>query len=858
MSPKGERLFTKFIGIIITNNFLPFRGGQEGKMIKNYLKIAWRNLKRNKGYAMLNLFGLAIGIASCLILFQYVSYEKSYDVFHKNADRIVRLRMDFRAQGRLTMQSATVFPGIAPLMKKDFPEVEDYCRLVDARVAWSNLEPAQFNLVFSNDQLNIKARENKGFYADPSFLRMFTVPFVTGDAKTALDAPNKMVVSEDMAKKYFGNANPTGKLMAIKEGGQVYHYLVTGVFKNYPKNSHLAFDYLISYTTFINLIHVLGNGKGENPDLSLGWYDFYDYLLLRSGSDWRQLEAKLPGFCLRHNINSPGELVRNNRRDLYLMPLKNIHLYSHYNEEAAVNGDGKSVSFLFLVAFFIIAIAWVNYTNMATARSLERAREVGVRKLLGAIRTDLIRQFLVESLLLNLAALFIAIAMAFLLAPLYNPLIGKGAGFGFQLPLTYGLGFICLFLVGTFLSGIYPAFVLSGYNPAVVLKGAFKNTGKGQFLRKGLIVGQFATSIVLIVGTIVVFQQVSFMRSQRLGANLSQTLVLNGPVSVADTVYHDSYQSFKDALLQIGGVKSMTASSSIMGKEIYYTNEISLVHTPTRQFYTFYFQFTDYDFIPGYNIKMVAGRNFSKEFSTDKNTVLLNETAAKLFGFKKPADALNNSVGYYGDALKIIGVVADFHQLGLNAAINPIIFKLRPDAHNFYSIKFNSSNVQQTVSSIEKVWNEHFPSDPFDYFFLDESFDRQYKADLQFGDIFGIFSMLAISIACLGILSLSAYNIIQRTKEIGIRKVLGASVNSIFTLLYKEFVVLIAIGVLIAVPVAWYVMTLWLRDFAYRIPIHWWVFAFAGVTTMTIALLTVSYQAVKAAIANPVKSLRSE
>jgi len=295
-----------------------------------------------------------------------------------------------------------------------------------------------------------------------------------------------------------------------------------------------------------------------------------------------------------------------------------------------------------------------------------------------------------------------------------------------------------------------------------------------------------------------------------------------------------------------------------MGKEIYYTNDVALLHTPSPQFYTFYFQFMDYDFIPAFNIKMLAGRNFSKEFSTDKKAILLNETATKLFGFKKPAEALNQSIGYYGEELKVIGVVADFHQLGLNAAINPIIFKLRPDAHNFYSIKFSSSNIQQTVSSIEKVWNEHFPSDPFDYFFLDETFDRQYKADLQFGNIFGIFSFLAIAIACFGILSLSAYNIIQRTKEIGIRKVLGASVNSIFALLYREFVVLIIIGILIAVPVAWYVMTLWLRDFAYRIPIHWWVFVIAGITTMTIALLTVSYQAVKAAIANPVKSLRSE
>jgi len=827
-------------------------------MLKNYIKTAWRSLKTNKGYTLLNLFGLAIGIACCLILFEYVSYEKSYDSFNTRADQIVRLRMDFHDQGKLTMQSATVFPGIAPLMKKDFPEIEDYCRLVDARVAWSDLGPTQYNIVFTNDQLNIKGMENKGFYADPSFLNMFTIPFVSGDAKTALDGPGKMILSEDMSKKYFGNADPLGKLMTIREGGQVYHYQVAAVFKNYPKNAHLAFDYLISYKTLDALVQSLGHGRAYDPELTMNWYDFYDYLQLRPGSSWKQLESKLPDFCLRHNLNTPQGLAHNNRQDLYLMPLKNIHLYSHYNEEASVNGDGKSVSFLFLIAFLIITIAWINYINLATARSLERAREVGVRKVLGALRKYLILQFLIESFLLNLAALVIALAMAFLLSPFYSQLLGNGVSFGFKLPAIYWLGFICLFLAGTFLSGIYPAFVLSGYQPISVLKGAFKNSNKGQFLRKGLITGQFATSIILIVGTIIVFQQVSFMRSQKLGANISQTLVLNGPVSIPDTAYSDSYQSFKDAMLQVSGVKSMTASSSVMGKEIYYTDDASLLHSPNRQFYTFYFQYMDYDFIPGYGIKMVAGRNFSKNFSTDKKAVLLNEAATKLFGLRDPSDALNRSISYDSDSAKVVGIVADFHQLGLNQSINPIIFVLKPDAHNFYSIKFSSPNIQQTISSIQKVWSEHFPSDPCNYFFLNESFDQQYKADVQFGRIFGVFSFLAIAIACFGLLSLSAYNVIQRTREIGIRKVLGASVSSIFILLSREIIILVLIGILIAAPVAWYVMTVWLRDFAYRIPIHWWVFALAGMAALAIALLTVSYQAIKAALANPVKSLRSE
>jgi putative ABC transport system permease protein len=827
-------------------------------MLKNYFKIALRNLKTNKGYTLLNLFGLATGLTCCLILFQYVSYEKSYDAFNHHADQIARLRMDLHDQGKLTMSSATVFPGIAPMMEKDFPEVKNYCRLVDARIAWSNIEPAQLNVVFSNDAQNIRAIENKGFYADPSFLQMFTIPFLKGDANTALDAPNKMVISEDLSQKYFGQADPSGKLMTVHEGGHIYHYVITGVFKNYPKNSHLAFDYLISYKTFISLIHFLGKGKEQDPDLTLGWYDFYDYLQQQPGTNIKALEAKFPDFCLRHKINFPEQIAKNNRTDFYLMPLKDIHLYSHLNEEAAVNGDGKSVSFLFLVAFIIIAIAWVNYTNLATARSLERAREVGVRKLLGAVRTDLIIQFLIESLLLNLAALIIAIGLALLLSPVYSRLLTNNMGFGFHLPAAYTLGFTGLFLAGTFLSGIYPAFVLSGYHPITVLKGAFKNSGKGQLLRKSLITGQFATSVVLIVGTIIVFQQVSFMRNQQLGASIDHTLVLNGPVSVPDSAYQNAYQSFKDQLLQLSGVKSMAASTSVMGKEIYYTNGAGLVLSPTHQFYTFYFQYMDYDFVPGYDIKILAGRNFSKEFPTDNRAVLLNEAATKLFGLKSAAAAINELIFYDGVQYKVVGVLADFHQMGLNSAINPMIFVLKPDANNFYSIKFNSPNTQQTIAFIQKIWNDHFPADTFSFFFLNDAFDQQYKANVQFGKVFGIFSFLAISIACFGLLSLSAYNIIQRRKEIGIRKVLGASVSSIFIMLSREMVTLVVIGILIAAPVAWFVMHLWLLDFAYRIPIKWWVFVLAGIAALLIALLTVSYQAVKAAIANPVKSLRTE
>jgi len=826
-------------------------------MVKNYTKIAIRNLLNSKGFSVLSIGGLAVGIACCLLLFHYVSYEKSYDTFHVKADQIVRLRIDFHDQGKLTMQSATVFPGIAPLLLKEYPEVQNYCRLVDARVAWSNLEPIQYNLVISNDYRNIKAEENRGYYADPSFLDMFTIPFIRGNRLTALNEVNSMAISEYMANKYFGSEDPVGRRLTIKEGGNTFSYAVTGVFKNYPENSHLGFDYLISYKTFDHLIHFLGKGKEQDPETTFGWYDFYDYLQLRPGTDWKKLDAKLVAFCDRH-MNNPEDIARNNRRDLYLIPIKDIHLYSHYNEEAQVNGDGKSVSFLFLIAILIITIAWINYTNLATARSLERAREVGVRKVLGALRPDLIRQFLAESLLLNLTALILAIALALLFTPSFDRMIGKQGTPFFQLPAAYVAGFVLLFLTGAFLSGIYPAFVLAGYRPVTVLKGAFKNTAKGQFLRKGLIIGQFATSVILIAGTIVVFQQVSFMRNQPLGANISQTLVLEGPVSTADSVYQVSYQSFKTDLLQISSVKNMTASSSIMGKEIYFTNDTRLTGMNGNEYYTFYFVYGDYDFIPSFGMTMKAGRSFSREFPTDKKAVLLNEEAVKLFGLKSAGDAMKESILYYADTLKIIGVVANYHQQGLNVAINPIIFMLKPDAHNFYSIKFNTANIQKSLASVEEVWNRHFPSDPFTYFFLDESFDHQYNRDLQFGKVFGLFAFLAILIACVGLLSLSAYNVMQRTKEIGIRKILGASTGNIVTLLSTEFLMLVLLGILVAIPIATYTMNSWLRGFAYRTSIHWWVFMLAGLVAVLISIMTVSYHAIKVALANPVISLRAE
>ncbi|HEY5406483.1 MAG TPA: ABC transporter permease [Ginsengibacter sp.] len=826
-------------------------------MFKNHLQIAFRNILKRKGYTLFNILGLAIGITCCLLIFQYVAFEKSYDKFNEKAAQIVRLRLDLHDQGKLTMQSATVFPGLGSRLKNDFPEVKNYCRLIDTRISWLKNEMVQNNVVLANDERNVKGLEDKGYYADQSFLDMFTIPVVEGNHASLLNGPGKIILSESTAGKYFGNEDAVGKKITVREGGNTYYYEVTGVFKNYPANSHLSFDYLVSYPTFVNMVRDLGAPKGLDPETTLNWYDYYVYLQLQPGTNQKLFDSKLVSFSDRY-LNNEYSKAHNNREDLYIIPLTDIHLYSHYNEEAGVNGDGKSVSFLFLIAFLIIVIAWINYTNLATARSLERAKEVGVRKVLGALRKNLVGQFLTESFMLNFAAVVIAVLLAFLFTPAFNRLIGSASDAGFHLPLLYCVGFILLFFMGTFVSGIYPAFVLSGFHPITVLKGMFKNSASGTIIRKGLIIGQFATSIILIAGTIVIYQQVNFMRNQKLGANINETLVLNGPSLRQDSTYQNFYQAFKNDVLQTSGIKSIAASSGVMGKEIYMTNGAYLVNSKDKNPLTFYTLYVDDDFLSSYGMQFKAGRNFSRDNPSDKKAVVLSEEAAKLFGINDPEKALNQVVFNYQDSFKIIGVVANYHQLGLNKAMLPVMFIPKPAVNNFYSIKFQTANVHQTIASVEKVWNKYFPENPFSYFFLDELYNAQYKSDSQFGKVFGLFSFLAIIIACFGLLGLSAYNVLQRTKEIGIRKVLGASTGHLIYLLSKDFLLLVGIAFIVAVPVTWFVMKGWLNDFAYRINISWWIFLIAGFIALLIALLTVSFQAIKAAIANPVKSLRTE
>ncbi|MBS1664001.1 MAG: ABC transporter permease [Bacteroidetes bacterium] len=817
-------------------------------MLKSFLQVAIRNFSKRKGYSLLNLLGLTIGITCCLLIFEYVAYERSYDNFHPDAGNIYRVQENDYQNGRFVVNWASTSPAIGPTLKKELPEILSSCRLF------------QRDYQLTNPASNTRFHERKAYVADATALTFFHLPLLKGNPAVALQGPNKVVLSQTLATKYFGSENPIGRTLVSENGGNHQPLEVTGVFADLPTNSHLVIDLLVSYPTIKEYIGK-ENAPNDPTETVWTWSDFYTYIQLKPGTDWKALQAKLDGFMYRHYNSLPKQKSNNDYITLQLFPLTDIHLYSHYNQEAESNGDGGSVTFLFLIAFFIAAIAWINYINLATARSLERAREVGVRKVLGALRADLIRQFMMESLLLNSLALVLALLTAWTVAPLFARLTGRSIHYPLFLPLRYWGSFAALFFSGTLLSALYPALLLSRYNPVAVLKGLFKNTSGGIFIRKALIVGQFTASILLIAGTMIVYDQVHYMRSRELGVKIDQTLVVNGVFSLKDSAYNTLYPAFRQGILNLKDVKSITGSSDVIGTEITWSTDWQRLRSNPKKNYNLRHLSVDYDFIKNYGLKVIAGRDFSKDFPTDRKGVLLNETALREMGYAKPEDAIGEPLHanqWQIDSVHVIGVVADYHQEGLQKAIAPMAIILQLPSPNYYSIKISTANTAQTIDAVKKVWEARFPGEPFQYFFLDNYFNRQYAENERFGAVFGLFAALAIFIACLGLLGLSAYNVLQRTKEIGIRKVLGASVQHLLLILSRDFLLLVILALVIAIPLTWWIMNSWLQTFAYRIHIGWWIFAIAGVLAFATAMLTVGLQALKASLANPVKNLRTE
>ncbi len=807
-------------------------------MLKNYFKIALRNITRQKGYSLINIIGLAIGIAACLLILQYVFFELSYENFQVNKERIYRVKQDRYDAGKLSTEWAAGAYAVGNSFKEEIPEIEDYVKLVgnDAVIAQVGNQPVQVKKVF---------------FASGSFFKLFTYPLLAGDGSKALQDPFTAALSESTAKALYGTADVVGKRLNLNQNSD---YTITAVYKDAPANTQLKPDMLLSYQTFVKQNT---DSAGRGPETAWLWDGCLTYLLLQKGADPKAVEKKFQPIVDKYTLT---DMKKFNASVTYsLQPLKDIHLYSHYMGEPEPNGDGKTVYLLLGIAFFIVVIAWVNYINLATARAINRAKEVGIRKTIGSQRSQLVFQFLSESALLNGIALVLAIIIVILAIPGFNWLSGQELSFSLLANASFWTGLLVLFLVGTFLSGLYPAFVLSSFRPIDVLKGKMTATSKGSLLRKGLVVFQFTASLFLLIGTLAVYKQIRFMQKQSLGINIEQTLVVKPPIVVRDSTYMRNMTALKESLRQQTSVKSVTISTAIPGEAVNWNaGGIKLVGTEESTQKQYRVIGVDYDYLAQYGIKLLAGRAFSKEFGSDDKAVIFTKTGFNQLGLPKPEEAIGKQIDFWGQQYTIVGVSDDFHQQSLRQSYEPLIFRLIPDVRGFLSIKTPAVKAGQTVEQVKQSWAKFFPGNTFEYFFLDEHFDQQYKADQKFGQVFLLFTSLAILVACLGLFGLASFTTVQRTKEIGIRKVLGASVVQILRLLYQDFALLLVIAFVLAVPLAWYVIAGWLQVYAFRIDLHWSYFIVPFLTILLIAWVTVSFQSVKAALSNPVKSLRTE
>lgn len=808
-------------------------------MIKNYLRITVRNLLRNKVFSAINIFGLAIGISTCLIIMLFVLNEFSYDRFNKKADRIVRVVFRGFVQGE-KMREASVMPPTARALKADYPEVLDATRI-------RNYGRPRF-ITGANS-----FADESFAYVDSNFFRVFSFPLLQGNPNTALLQTHSIVISETAAKKYFGNENPMGRLMNFK--GWDAPYKITGVMQDMPGNAQFHFDLLGSMASLPE--------SRENTWMSS---NYFTYLVLPEGYDYKKLQAKMPQVVEKYmgpqlqaamGMSLAEFRKKGNDIGLYLQPLTDVHLHSDLMFEMSPTGNIQQVYIFSAIAIFMLLIACINFMNLSTAGAAKRAREVGIRKVLGSLKGELVRQFLIESVLMTAIALTLAVCFVKLALPFFNELSGKKLSFS-----LFGNAWLfpSLILFGLFvgaLAGSYPAFFLSSFKPVSVLKGRFQSGRGSSILRSGLVIFQFFISIALMVGTIVVYKQLSFIQHKDLGYNKDQVIILPGAWWLGK-----NDQVFRNELTQDPRVMSVSNSDYLPAGPSNYNNFMVYPDNHSSQMVkTLRFDIDD-RYIPTLGMQMVAGRNFSKDFPTDSTAMIINETAARDFGWGLGATE-HRLTPYNGDdhgnkvSYRIIGVVKDFNFKSLHERISPLVMVLKNDNGSFI-VKTKTTDVAGLLKTMKKNWTALTSALPFDYSFLDERFKQAYETEQKTGLILGIFAGLTIFVACLGLFGLAMFTAEQRTREIGIRKVLGASIAGVTSLLSKDFLKLVIIANLIAWPLAWWAMNKWLQEFAYRITISWWVFVVAGISALLIAILTISFQAVKAALANPVVSLRSE
>lgn len=805
-------------------------------MYKLFLKIATRYLFKNKLYSFINIAGLSIGIASFVLIMLYVNYEKSYDTF-EGSENVYRVYMDYTEDGVFVPGDAQSYNLSGPTLKEAFPEIEEFARM-------SHIS----DVIFKYDNTIINGE--KGALCDPAVFDVLKYRLLKGDINTVLREPFTILLTESLAKKIFGDENPMGKMLPVLYGGNTL-FTVNGILEDFSDNTHIKNNFLISFNTFLSW-----KGYRDNRELNWNGNSYFTYIKIDENTDADVLKNKIMDFKVdalpfeRHNIEA----------------LEDIHLYSDKPYEAEANGSASRVGFLMAIAFIIIVLSWLNYVNLSTTKSLERAKETGIRKVAGAQKPQIILQSLLESLLLNLAAIIIAILIVLVILPVFNNYVGKELTLGFSnfrdiLPV---LGFI---LLGTFLSGIYPAVVLSNYLPVKALKGNIRTSSSGLSVRKGLIVGQFLATIILLICTLMVTKQINFIQQQPIGVDLDQVLTLNGKImgDTNDSLLQKNFQTLEDELKSFPFVKSTALTQTYPGGS--YNNLGSNVgitfpdgkQDDNRVFYNYavspdYFDLMDMEFI--------AGGPFLKNSLGHNNNIVMNEKFVQHMGISKMEEAVGKTVKIWDQDWVIVGVLKDYHHFGLKTSIEPFMLRYATSTRNLLvkmdKTTLSTTSINNTISQIEAKWNEILPESIFDYKFLDQNFEAQYKEDKAFGSAFKLFTFLAVFIASMGLFGLTSYTIIQRKKEIGIRKVNGATIAQVLTLLNKDFVKWVGLAFIMAVPISWYAMHKWLEGFAYKTTISWWVFALAGFAALVIALLTVSWQSFKAAIANPVESLRDE
>ncbi len=794
----------------------------------NYLRLAVRSILKRKAFSVINVVGLTVGMTVCFLILHYAVFELSFDRFHAGLDDITRLRGGARADSS---------GASAPAVKEAFPEVLDYAKLGRAISRG----------VYSYGDRHF--RMNDCFTATNSIFKLFSFEILSGDRETPLAAANSVVITESTAAKFFGGEDPVGKALVYNGRAE---YKVTAVIRDVPRNSHLRFDLLLSWPTLAQ----------RNRDVDTSWilWGFYSYLRLKPGTDIPALQAKLDDFIAlkQKEVNRPESFWE----EYHLQPLKDIHLKSAFTAEASENGNANAVRFLLIAALLVITIAWSNYVNLATARSMERALEVGVRKVAGAGRGQLVRQFMLESLLINAAALVLAFAATSSLLPAFGGFTGTPAEFLPGQDARFWAGLAGVLLCGIAVSGFYPAFVLASYNPVSVLKESLTPLTRGRRLRKGLVVFQFMCSTALIAATLTVERQLAFMLNADVGAAIDKTLVLQRPLAIRDgsrEEFETRLVAFKTELKKVPGVGAVARSTYVPGDDVFMINEGRKADLPDEATIDVYEVQVDEDFLPVFGLKFLAGRAFSREHPTDRGAVILNDTARRQLGYETPESAVGTKFIYRTEIpFQVLGVLEDYHQESLKQAYEPLVFLFNPAVNGLASLRIQTPDTRGLVSQVRALWDKFYPGNPFEYFFLDDHYERQYGSDVRFLRMFGLFSLLAIFVAGLGLFGLSLFNAVQRTKEVGIRKVLGASLAEILALLVRDFLKMILLANAAALPIFYFYLSGWLDRYPFRITIGAWFFAVPVLMTVLIAVLVSAYHSVKAALADPVHALKYE